>query len=209
MFSCLSASEAKELDQQRSSRKFYAGQVLFHQGDPKFGIYCLRSGLVKLESFSGDGGAQLLRLARPGEPLGYRSYVSKGTQQYRATALTTVSVCALGECYLQKMQHDIPAFSTSLIEKLSKDLKQAEYRWLGLMQKNSEQRVAEILLEFHRAQEGWPARKDMAHLVDIAPETFTRVLAKFEKRGWLKRSRKKIELLQTEMLEKLATSQIP
>jgi CRP/FNR family transcriptional regulator, polysaccharide utilization system transcription regulator len=203
LFSCLSCSEVEEVENHRSSRSFQAGQVLFHQGDPHFGIYCLNSGLVKLESFSSEGGAQLLRLARPGEPLGYRAYLSRGRQRYRATAVTSVSVCALSSDYLHTLQKDVPTFSQSLIEKLSHDLEHAECRWLGLMQKNSEQRVAQILLEFQSAGEGWPPRKDMAHLVDMTPETFTRILARFEQRGWLERTRQKIELLQLEQLEKL------
>lgn len=209
LFSCLSCQDIEELETHRSDRTFYAGQVLFHQDDPYFGIYCLRSGLVKLESFSEEGGAQLLRLARPGEPLGYLAYVSKGVQRYRATAVTNVSTCVLSGSYLENLQKDVPAFSQSLITKLSQDLQQAEHRWLGLMQKNSEQRVADILIEFQEADVGWPPRKDMAHLVDIAPETFTRILTRFEKRGWLRKTRKKIELLQPERLEKLRVSQHP
>lgn len=183
--------------------------MLFHQDDEPFGIYCLSSGLVKLESYSPEGDAQLLRLARPGEPLGYRAFVSQSRQKYRATALTGVSVCVLPGVYLQELSKDVAEFSQGLIKKLSHDLEHAEERWLGLMQKNSEQRVADILLEFHRAGEGWPPRKDMAQLVDIAPETFTRVLARFESEGWLYRTRKKLELLHPEELEQLAQHNIP
>ena len=203
LFSCLDGLQVKALECHRSERRFFPGQVLFHQDDEPFGIYCLGAGLVKLEAYSPEGDAQLLRLARPGEPLGYRAYLSGGPQKYRATALTTVTVCVIPTSYLQELTVQAPEFSQSLIRKLTTDLEHAESRWLGLMQKNSEQRVAEVLLEFHHAGEGWPPRKDMAHLVDIAPETFTRILARFEKRGWVFRTRKKLELLQPVQLEKL------
>lgn len=203
LFSCLGDGDVARIDDNRMSRTFEAGQTLFLQGDQPTGIYCLKGGLVKLESFSRNGGAQLLRLARPGEPLGYRAHLSQDEHKYRATALTKVRVCALPESFLQELRADVPAFSQALIGKLAKDLQQAEERWLGLMQKNSEQRVAEILLEFHRADEGWPSRKDMAHLVDMAPETFTRILARFESRDWVFRTRRKLKILQTTQLEKL------
>jgi CRP-like cAMP-binding protein len=172
------------------------GQVLFDQADRAAGIYCLQSGLVKLESYSSDGGAQLLRLARPGEPLGYRAILSDGSQRYRATTLTKAEVCFIPAAHLIELKNDVPEFSQSLIRKLSQDLEKAEERWLGLMQKDSEQRVAEILLEFHEVGEGWPSRKDMAQLVDIVPETFTRILARFEKRGWLHRTRTNLRLME-------------
>jgi CRP-like cAMP-binding protein len=203
LFSCLGCTDIEKLEAHRSERRFFPGQVLFLQNDEPFGVYCLQSGLVKLEAFSPDGGAQLLRLARPGEPLGYRAYLGGHGQKYRATALTTVQVCAIPAHYLTELTQEVPEFSRSLIQKLTSDLEHAEERWLGLMQKNSEQRVAEILLEFHHAAEGWPSRKDMAHLVDIAPETFTRILSRFEKRGWLFRTRKELELLKFQELENL------
>lgn len=209
LFSCLDYVQAGALEKHRSERNFLRGQMLFDQEDEPFGIYCLAGGLVKLEAYSPEGQAQLLRLAGPGEPLGYRAFLSRSTQKYRATALTNVHVCVLPASYLSEMCREVPEFSRGLIEKLSRDLQQAEARWLGLMQKNSEQRVAEILLEFHRAGEGWPPRKDMAHLVDITPETFTRILTRFETLGWLSRTRKKLELLQFEELEKLSQHNIP
>ena len=43
----------------------------------------------------------------------------------------------------------------------------------------------------------------MAQLVDIVPETFTRILARFEKRGWLKRTRTELSLLSVEALLEL------
>lgn len=203
LFSCLDCGQVEDLESHRSERRFFSGQVLFHQDDEPFGIYCLGSGLVKLEAYSPEGDSQLLRLARPGEPLGYRAYLSGGGQKYRATALTTVTACVIPASYLNELTAQTPEFSHSLIKKLSTDLEHAESRWLGLMQKNSEQRVAEVLLEFHRAGEGWPPRKDMAHLVDIAPETFTRILARFEKNGWVYRTRKKLELLKPVQLQEL------
>lgn len=209
LFSCLDLAQTGELEKHRSERKFKRGQVLFDQDDGPFGIYCLATGLVKLEAYSPDGHAQLLRLAGPGEPLGYRAFLSGSTQNYRAIALTNVLVCFLPAFYLSRMCREVSDFSLGLIEKLSRDLQLAEARWLGLMQKNSEQRVAELLLEFHRAGEGWPPRKDMAHLVDITPETFARILARFESLGWLSRTRKKLELLQFDELEKLSQHNIP
>ena len=208
LFSCLSCDAIDRVDENRIGRNFKAGQTLFLEGDEPFGIYCLQSGLVKLEAFSPDGGAQLLRLARPGEPLGYRAHLSRAPQQYRATALTNVHVCAIPEKFLQELRQEEASFSQSLIQKLAQDLQQAEHRWLGLLQKTSEQRVADILLEFYRAEEGWPSRKDMAQLVDMAPETFTRVLARFEKREWVFRTRTKLKLLQPQQLEKLLADHV-
>lgn len=203
LFSCLGCDDLNRLEEQRVSRHFEAGQILFDQADRAVGIYCLQSGLVKLESYSADGGVQLLRLARPGEPLGYRAFLSDGTQRYRATCLTRTEVCFIPFTHLAELKNEVPEFSQTLIKKLTQDLERAEDRWLGLMQKDSEQRVAEILLEFHEVGEGWPSRKDMAQLVDIVPETFTRILARFEKRGWLNRTRKNLKLTQVGELRSL------
>ena len=97
-----------------------------------------------------------------------------------------------------------PDFANALIAKLTHDLEFSEARWLGLLQKSSEQRVAEILLELDGDDGGWPPRKEMAHLVDITPETFSRVLTQFHNKEWIWRSRRDLKVLEPEALREFS-----
>ena len=203
LFSCLPGSCFEELEQHRSTRLFAQGKILFSPDDKPFGVYCLRRGLVKLEASCSQGKSQLLRLARPGEPLGYRSFLNSKTQKYRATALTDLRVCFFPQAYLVRILSEVPEFAQSLLKRLSDDLEFAEERWLGLMQKDAKQRVADLLLEFHELDQ-WPSRKDIALLADITPETLSRVLRDFERQAWLSRTRTKLKLLQPASIRSLA-----
>ena len=118
--------------------------------------------------------------------------------------MTPIQACFLQGKLLKDMAREDTEFAQALIQKLSQDLDFAESRWLGLLQKSSEQRVAEILLEIEEADENWPPRKEMAQMIDITPETFARVLSAFHKKGWVRRDRKTINLLDREALRELA-----
>lgn len=201
LFSCLEDPALDRLGEYQTSRSYAREETLFHEGEEAFGIYCLKRGLVKLETFSENGGVQLLRLARPGDPIGYRAFLGAHPHRYRATAATSVSVCVFQGHILRETIATQPDFANALISKLTRDLEYSEARWLGLLQKNSEQRVAEILLELEEDEGGWPPRKEMAHLVDITPETFSRVLTQFHNRGWISRSRRDLKILEREMLK--------
>lgn len=203
LFSCLPGDCFEELEQHRSTRHFARSMVLFSPDDKPFGVYCLRQGLVKLEAYSSDGKSQLLRLARPGEPLGYRAFLNSRNQKYKATALTDLKVCFFPQAYLVKILSEVPEFAQSLLKRLSDDLELAEERWLGLTQKDAKQRVGELLLEFHQLAEPWPSRQDIALLADIKPETLSRILKDFERRDWLSRTRSSLKLLRPESIRSL------
>lgn len=201
LFSCLSSPALQSLDQYRITRKHLAGQTIFQEGDECYGIYCLKSGLVTLEASALDGGVQLLRWAKPGEPLGYRAYLTGQSHKYRATALTPVTVCALPADTLRRLTREDPALAEAIIQKLAKDLETSESRWLGLRQKTSTQRVATLLLELAQASENWPSRKEMARMVDMTAETLTRILSKFHESGWIRKDRRSLSVLKPQELE--------
>ena len=93
LFSCLADPALDRLGEYQTSRSYARDETIFHEGEEPFGIYCLKRGLVKLETFSESGSVQLLRLARPGDPIGYRAFLGGHEHRYRATAATSVGVC--------------------------------------------------------------------------------------------------------------------
>jgi hypothetical protein len=56
-------------------RELDTGSVLYHQGVSSDGVYCGSCGLMAIRSFGLDRASSLLRLAYPGELIGYRAFL--------------------------------------------------------------------------------------------------------------------------------------
>jgi CRP-like cAMP-binding protein len=69
------------------------GEAIYRQGDPSDRVYNIISGWVGLQHHPSDGRRSLLHLALPGDLLGIES---EDGRNHTATALTTVTVCAIG-----------------------------------------------------------------------------------------------------------------
>ncbi|MEK7246301.1 MAG: cyclic nucleotide-binding domain-containing protein, partial [Pseudomonadota bacterium] len=72
----LSEIDLKQINDSKIDREHAPGDVLYHQGDPCTGVFCLQSGLVGLRKVGADGNSVLVRLAQPGDTIGYRSFLA-------------------------------------------------------------------------------------------------------------------------------------
>ena len=69
------------------------GEALFNQGDENSGVYCVSRGLIALRTLHTNGASPLLRLAYPGDVIGYRSFLGKRVHNTEARALLPSRVC--------------------------------------------------------------------------------------------------------------------
>ncbi|NJM94466.1 MAG: cyclic nucleotide-binding domain-containing protein [Cytophagales bacterium] len=64
LFCDIQGSTLDEVLVHRSCIKYRKGQVLYYEGTPPHGIYCLNSGVVKMTKLSSRGKEQIVRLAK-------------------------------------------------------------------------------------------------------------------------------------------------
>ncbi len=122
--------------------------------------------------------------------------------------MTECRFCYLPGSVLTPLTDQDARLSGNVITRLARDLKRSESRWFEAMHKPARARVADLLLELDRLPSDLkcqPSRQEMAQLCGITPETFTRVLSDFHKRGWLERTRKTITLVDHRSLRQSGT----
>lgn len=186
-----------KLDAIKVTCQFKAGQVIFYAGNDPIGLYAIQSGLVKLEVNNQNGGAHTLRLIGSGGLLGHRSLFASEKYHATAVAVQDVELCFLPKAEITAICQSHPEILMRVLELISKELRQAEGRWMDQVDKPACDRVAEavVYLNDHFYNQTW-TRRDIAQLAGTTPETVMRSLAQFEKEGLIEQTGRDIKIKQ-------------
>ncbi|WP_083937679.1 Crp/Fnr family transcriptional regulator [Hymenobacter aerophilus] len=196
--------------------QFYRkGQLIFAMGARAVGLYCVYEGKVKVSNRSADGKEQIIRLAREGDVLGYRSLMSGDICTTAATALTDCIVCLVPRPDFFSLLAQNPQFSQALLRLLARNLGDAEQRLLHSAYKPVRERVAGALLLLHAAFRPAAAsaayfsipvsRDDLAALSGTTKETASRLLSEFRQEGLLTTQGSRISIRGLENLREVAS----
>lgn len=172
------------IDKAKVTARFKAGQTIFYAGNDPIGIFTIQKGLVKLEVTSPSGSAHTLRLMGPGAALGYRSMFANEPYHASAVAVEDCELCFISKADMMNIFSKYPEIALKLLEHISKDLRVAEEKWMGQMDKGAAERIADALLflQDHFAHQNW-TRREIAQWAGTTPETVIRTLSQFEKEG--------------------------
>lgn len=169
-------------------------------------LFSVRAGCVKTFTLDAEGNEHVRAFHFPGDLVGLDALGSERTTAASAP-VTPSQVCAVSaDEVLRRMQSD-----ASLASHLLFKTRQALQHALALSGEfTADQRVAAFLLYVHsRIGHGdlvrLPmTRREMGSYLRLATETVCRVLTRFENRGWILSSEKRITLRDMEALRELA-----
>jgi CRP/FNR family transcriptional regulator, polysaccharide utilization system transcription regulator len=191
--SILCNADASTLENLQSSKACYQykkGEHIFKEESLPKGIYCINEGKVKLTILGEHGKEQIVRLAKPGDILGYRAILSGEYLSATATALEPSNICFIPKAnFLTAIQSNMN-FAMELLKLLSKDIRVADESIVHLAQKNVKERTAEALLilksTYNYKADGKTldikiTREDLANIIGTSTETAVRFLTEFKK----------------------------
>lgn len=160
--------------------------TLFSAGDEANVIYTIRRGLLKLVHYLPNGRYRIVRLLRPGDLAGLSALVGK-TYRHSAIVMYQAEVCRIPVSAVLHLSKSHPVVYEALMEHWQKSLEDAETVSSELSTGSAEARVARLLLLLDGPTNGQPlphiTRDDMGALLAITPETTSRVMADFRRRG--------------------------
>ena len=190
------------------------GQLIFEEGTRPNGIFCLHKGKVKVYKTGDQGKDHILRFAKAGEILGYRSLLRGDAYSASAATIEDSVVCCIPqETFFELLEAD-RTFLKRISRLLTLDLRQAENQMVRLAQKPVRERLAEALLalkEIYGTEDGDNSplnislsREDLANMVGTVIETLVRTLAEFKRERLIATDKKKIRILDLDGLVHVA-----
>ncbi|SFW41403.1 Crp/Fnr family transcriptional regulator [Chitinophaga sancti] len=206
----------EEIDAAKVCSTYKKGEVVFQEGTYPFGIYCVNTGKIKLSHSGDDGREQIVRLAKPGDIIGYKALLSAERYTASAIALDDSSVCFIPKDLFMSILQKDANLSFEMMRIIASELRKAETKITHLAQKPVRERLAETLLFIKETygveQDGTTlnvrlSREEIANLVGTATESAIRLLSEFKKDGLIELQGKKIRLLNLEEITRTANLQ--
>lgn len=200
------------MSSEKSCSIYKKGQIIFNEGNKPGGVFCVNKGKIKIYQTGEEGKEQILRLVKEGDILGYRSLISGEAYSATASVMEEAIVCFIPKRTFFDFLQTNSDLSSSMMQLLSHDLKEAETRLTGLAQKPVRERMAESLLmlsEFYGTDKEGAinaviSREDIANIVGTATETTIRILSDFKNEKLIELTGKKIKIINQHGLIKTA-----
>lgn len=190
LFAQLSESELGEVARRVTHRSHPRNIQLYGAGEHNASLMIIHSGLVKIYRITAAGHEQVIRILGPGEFLGESTFVDRSAADHFAVTLEPADICALHHDDLQSYLLSFPGVAMKMFETLTRRLAETEHQLSSVAGDDAEHRVAAYLLQVAPAAGTGMFRlpiskKDIASLLGLTPETFSRKLAYFEESGWI------------------------
>jgi CRP-like cAMP-binding protein len=166
---------------------FEGGAVLYNAGDRATAVVTLRSGLVKLVQYLGDGSQRIVRLLRPGDTIGLEATL-QAEYEHTAVALRPALVCRIPVDVVRKLSEETPRLHRQLMTRWHQSVKQADEWLTGLSTGSARTRVARMLLQLPRqaSVDGVDicelfSREDLGAMLGVTTETASRMIAELKR----------------------------
>lgn len=210
-FDRLNNKELELINNSKTCVTFKKGQIIMHEGNKPNGIYCIQSGKCKTHKLGIEGKDQIIRFAKKGDMLGYRSVLSDEPLSASITALEETTTCFIPRKFFFNVIESNNKFSLNLMKIACKDLGDAGRTITNLAQKTVRERLAEILLmlesTFGVDEYGnidiCLSRSEIANLVGTATESTIRLLSEFKDDKLIILNGRKIKLIDKIKLTKV------
>ena len=196
----------------QSKRINRKGEHVFRAGEEADAFFVVRSGSVKSYLVTEDGEEQVLGFYLPGDVFGLDTTASK-RRMSSALTLETTSLCRFQHAYLADK-----AQGSSLLKITAEQMQRDHNLVLMLARKDADGRIASFLddLACRYWSRGYSAsafllsmsRQDIGCYLGLAVETVSRTLTRFQECGVLQVNRREVEILDHDMLRKIAGARV-
>lgn len=195
--------ELDHVQAHKVSRNFKKNQSLFLEGASPRGVYCINEGMVKLFQRGDEGKEQIIRIAKAGEIVGFKSLFNEIPYQVTAETLEESNICFIGKEDFLDMMDANPILRKAVIKELSHELSDREDFITNMSQKSVRERLAFTFIILQKIYVKEPinlSREDLANFVGTATETLIRLLKDFKEEGIIEVHTRKISILNNEKL---------
>ena len=218
IFHSLSENSFNKLSQNKVDLFVKKKQNIFVQGNIPQYVYIVRKGKIKVFILGENGKEQIVRVAKEGDTIGYRSLLNNEKYFATAVAMDDCELCAVTKAFFFDEIEKNPTLAKDTLTLLSKQLRDSENRMFSLAYKSVKERIAEGVLMLANAY-GFESdnktiavqlyRKDIADFAGVTVETAIRNLNDFRREGMVEIDHKKIKILESDKLYSIAKMRRP
>jgi CRP-like cAMP-binding protein len=198
----LSQGDKEDFARSMRVRKFKADEVIYHVGDPAEDAHVVYSGLVKVLLSNESGSEALVALHRRGEFFGELALFTDTPRDATVVAIIATTTLQLSETSCRAVLDRNPKARDWMFHHLSETIEHLQTRYETIVFLDVPGRLACYLLELKAISQDLPIRQDdLASAIGSTRETVNKLLSDFQRRGLVRVSRRKFEILDADALE--------
>ncbi len=211
IFNGLTDAEIESLHQSLVCTSHKRGSIIYDEGSRINGSYIVASGVLKIYKTGFDGKEQIIRFAKGGDLIGFRSIVSDELACTTARVIQDAVLCYMPGDVITSFIKGNPEFAMALMRLTCRELGESNKFLTDIAQKTVRERLAEVLLllmdtfdldEEHTLKISL-TREELANMVGTATESVIRLLSEFKADKLIELNGRKIKLLNIPKLIKI------
>ncbi|RCW39348.1 Crp/Fnr family transcriptional regulator [Marinilabilia salmonicolor] len=211
IFNGLTDAEIESLSQSLVCTSHKRGSVIYDEGSRINGSYIVAGGVLKIYKTGFDGKEQIIRFAKGGDLIGFRSIVSDELACTTARVIQDAILCYVPGDIITSFIKGNPEFAMALMRLTCRELGESNKFLTDIAQKTVRERLAEVLLllmdtfdldEEHTLKISL-TREELANMVGTATESVIRLLSEFKADHLIELNGRKIKLLNIPKLIKI------
>jgi CRP-like cAMP-binding protein len=214
IFKKLTPDQIDYLTANKSCNIVKKGTLLYQEGNRVSGIYCVNKGVLKIFKTGTEGKEQIIKFAKKGDIIGYRSVIISEPACTSVKVLDDAVLCHISSQDLYHLLKVNSEFGIEMLQIACKELGEANDYLTDIAQKSVKERLAEILLhlkdEFGVTNEGIIninlTREELANIIGTATESVIRLLSEFKSDGIIELQGRKIKLKDVNKLKKISNT---
>jgi len=212
LFRHLVEQELQEIMLNKITETYKRGSIVYQEGNRMKGFCCVQSGIIKIYQTGFDGKEQIIRFAKSGDIIGYRSVVSNEPACTTTEVIEEAVLCHIPTEILLNLVKTNGNFAVELMKLTCKELGEANSYITDIAQKTVKERLAEILIqladEFGEDSQGVLkislTREELSNIVGTATESIIRLLSEFKSHAYIEINGRKIKILDKPGLKYIA-----
>lgn len=203
----------KDMKEEHVFQKYNKENFIYFSQDPSDHVYLIKSGRIKIGSYSDDGKEIIKAILQPGEIFGELALVGEETRGDFAQAIDKdVEICPLTVFDMSELMKRNQQLSLQITQLIGFRLLKAERKIESLVFKDSRTRIIEYLYElgkdrgekvgFEMLVKNFFTHQDIANLTATSRQTVTTVLNDLRDKNLINFDRKRLLIRDLEELKK-------
>ena len=205
----------ESIDSTKTCNMYKKGQRLIQEGTRPLGVYCIKSGKVKVFKLGQQGKEHITSILKEGDLVGYRAMLSDSLYHVSVEALEEVVACHIPrEDFLKSFQSD-KVLNNTLITELSAEVISLTNVITDIAQKPVRERTAATLVLLNTVyssnngdnngdlSEINLTRESLANMVGTATETLIRIIHDFKEEELITTNGRKINIQDLKALQRI------
>jgi CRP-like cAMP-binding protein len=204
------------IESTKTCNMYKKGQRLIQEGTRPLGVYCIKSGKVKVFKLGQQGKEHITTILKEGDLVGYRAMLSDSLYHVSVEALEEVVACHIPREEFLKSFHGDKVLNNTLITELSTEVISLTNVITDIAQKPVRERTAATLVLLNTVYSGSNngesngslseinlTRESLANMVGTATETLIRIIHDFKEEELITTNGRKINIQDLKALQRI------